>query len=83
MTALDPERIKKRVARMTTDDLLMWADNATSGMQRYLDDFRRSPDEAQLGEINLAALSMTFVCDELAIRLKQEQEALDPGQHPE
>ena len=55
---MDLEKIKARVAKIPTDDLMMWADNAASGMQRHLDDYRRSPDEAYLGEISLAALTM-------------------------
>lgn len=70
----DPEKIRARVARMTTDDIFMWADNAAMGMQRYLDDFRRTLSEDCLAEIKLASLSMDVVVDELAIRLKQYQE---------
>jgi hypothetical protein len=76
MSLLDPGKIRSRVARMTTDDLMLWADNAATGMQRYLDDFRRHPDEAFLGEVKLAALSMDVVVDELSIRLRQQQEQL-------
>jgi hypothetical protein len=66
-------RISKRVARMTTDDLMSWADTATYGMQRQLDDFRRNPDEQHLAEIKLAALSMDAVADELGVRLAQSK----------
>lgn len=69
-------RMTRRVARSTSDDLLFWADNAASGMQRQLDDFRRSPDEAHLAEISLAARTMLAVVDELALRMKQAREAL-------
>lgn len=74
---MDPEKIRRRVAKISTEDLLMWADNAASGMQRQLDDFRRAPAEDHLGEIKLAALSMDVVADELASRLKQAREHLD------
>lgn len=80
---LDPEKIRKRVARLTTDDLMLWADNAATGMQRYLDDFRRNPDEAFLGEVKLAALSMDAVVDELALRLKQHREQLARAEQAE
>lgn len=64
-------RIKTRVEKMSTDDLMSWADTALYGMQRQLDDFRRDPDEAHLAEIKLAALSMDAVADELGVRLNQ------------
>lgn len=80
---MDPEKIRKRVAKIVTDDLLMWADNAASGIQRQLDDFRREPDEAHLGEIKLAALSLDAVADELALRLKQAREVVDAYHHDE
>lgn len=68
-------RIKNRVAKMTTDDLMSWADTATYGMQRQLDDFRRSPAEDHLAEIKLAALSMDAVADELGVRLRQGKQS--------
>lgn len=64
-------RIRTRVEKMTTDDLMSWAETAVYGIQRQLDDFRRDPDEAHLAEIKLAALSMDAVADELGVRLNQ------------
>ena len=64
-------RINRRVAMMSTDDLMSWADTATYGMQRQFDDFRKNPDEAHLAEIKLAALSIDAVADELGVRLAQ------------
>ena len=61
---------------MSTDDLMSWADTATYGMQRQLDDFRRKPDEAHLAEIKLAALSMDAVADELSLRLRQQRDTM-------
>lgn len=59
---------------MTTDDLMSWADSATYGMQRQFDDFRKSPDDAHLAEIKLAALSIDAVADELGVRLAQSRQ---------
>lgn len=59
-------RIQKRVRMMPPDDLLSWADTAASGMQRHLDDFRRTGDTAHLAEIRLAAVSMDAVVERLA-----------------
>lgn len=80
---MDRAKMEARVAGMNTDDLLIWADNAATGMQRYLDDFRRNLDEACLAEVKLAALSMDVVVDELALRLKQYQNQLAREQQPE
>lgn len=80
---MDPEKIRRRVSKIPSADLLLWADNAASGMQRHLDDFRRTPIEDHLGEIKLAALTMDAVVDELATRLKQAREQLDSGDHEE
>lgn len=78
---MTPERIQARVARINTDDLMLWADAAAAGMMRHLDDFRRSRDEAHLGEVSLAALSMGYVVDELASRVRKEREQLDSPGH--
>lgn len=80
---MDLEKIKARVAKIPTDDLMMWADNAASGMQRHLDDYRRSPDEAYLGEISLAALTMGVVVDTLAERARAARKQVDSTGHPE
>lgn len=69
-------RLQKRVAQSTTDDLLSWADQAASGMQRELDDFRRDADEAHLAEISLAALTMGAAVDEIALRLRQHRSTM-------
>ncbi len=68
-------RMARRVQRMDSSALLEWADLATSGMQRQLDDFRKHPDESHLGEINVALLGMGAVVDELALRMRQARES--------
>lgn len=68
-------RMTKRVQGMDSSALLEWADLAAMGMQRQLDDFRRNPDEAHLGEINVALLGMGAVIDELALRMRQARES--------
>lgn len=82
---MNPERIKKRIASLNTSELLDWANLAVSGMMRHLDDFRRSPDEAHLGEVSLAAVTMGFVCDELAerTRARKAKEQVDSASHGE
>lgn len=86
MTALTPDvilaRLRNRVAKMDTNDLMVWADVAAMGIQRQLDDFRKKPDERHLSEIHLATISMDAVCEELGIRMAQAKKLLDPGRHP-
>lgn len=67
-------RLKRRVEKMDSTDLMSWLDMAASGVQRQLDDFRRKPAEDHLAEIKLAALSMDAVADELGVRLRQLQQ---------
>lgn len=83
MTDLDPERIKRRITKLSTSELLDWADVAASGIMRHLDSFRRTPDEAHLGEISLAAVTMGYVVDELAEKLRKAREPLDSASHAE
>lgn len=64
------ERLDRRVRKQSTEDLLMWAETAAMGMQRYVDDFRRTPDESYLGEISLAAATMGAVAQVLAERVR-------------
>lgn len=78
---IDHEKIQRRIARLSTDDLMMWADNAASGMQRQMDDFRRTPVEDHLHETKLAAVTMQYVCDELLERQRKAKQSLDDEQH--
>jgi hypothetical protein len=82
---MNPEKIKRRIASLTESELMDWANLAVSGMMRHLDDHRRSPDEAHLAEISLAAAAMGYVCDSLAERHKARQgkERLDSDSHAE
>ena len=75
---IKPEQIRNRVQRMDSSMLIEWADLAASGMQRQLDDFRRGPDEAHLGEIQVALITMGAVVDELGERMRQRREAGTP-----
>lgn len=68
--------IRKRVAKISTTDLLMWAEQAFAGGLRYLDDFRRNPDLAFLGEIQTALIALGATVDELVIRVEAQHEEL-------
>lgn len=76
----DPEelarRLRKRVEGMDTNSLRMWADAAVMGMQRHMDEFFRTPDEAHLAEISLACTSMHAVVDELQVRFRQMRDSM-------
>lgn len=74
---MDPEKIRRRVEKIPTSDLLTWAENSAAGQMRYLDDYRRSPDEAYLGEIALAALSMQIVVEVLGERVRNARNQVD------
>lgn len=80
---MDRAKLEARVQGQKTDDLLIWADTAASGMQRYLDDFRRTGDVACLAEVKLAALTMDAVVDEVAIRMEQYRAQLARQQQAE
>lgn len=66
--------IRKRVAKISTTDLLMWAEQALAGGLRYLDDFRKDPDLAYLGEIQTALIALGAVVDELTLRVEAQRE---------
>jgi hypothetical protein len=80
---MNPERIRRRIASLSTPELLDWANLAVSGMMRHLDDFRRSPDEAHLAEVKLAAVTLDYVVDDLAERHRKARERLDSASHGE
>lgn len=70
------ERAKRRIARMSRAELLDWADTAIAGMQRHLEEYRRTRDEAHMGELEIAETNLCLVLFELMDRQKQ---ARDPG----
>ena len=80
---MNPERIKRRIASLSTPELMDWANLAVSGMMKHLDDFRRSPDETHLGEVSLAAVTLGYVVDDLAERTRNARPALDSRGHGE
>lgn len=61
-------RAKKRIARMRDGDLLDWADVAVPGIQKHLDFYRRSGDEAHLVEASTAEWQLSLVLTEMMDR---------------
>ena len=67
---LDPivEKARKRLARLSTHEILNWADSAGSGMAKAFDDFRKHGEKETLEEIERALKSMSAVVEELKAR---------------
>lgn len=65
------ERARRRVTRMSTHELLAWADQAGSGMAKAFSDFRREGSLTPLDEIRTALLALTAVTDELTARTER------------
>lgn len=62
------ERARRRVTKITTPDLLLWADQALFGLGRDLDTFRRSGDLASLTEALEASVALRAVLEEVTRR---------------
>lgn len=61
-------RTRKRLNRMRDGDLLDWADVAVPGIQRHLDYYRRTGDEAHLVEASTAEWQLSLVLTEMMDR---------------
>lgn len=61
-------RARRRIARMGDAELLSWADAAIPGMQRHLEEYRRTGDEAHLIELGIADMQFSLVLTELTDR---------------
>lgn len=70
------ERTRKRIAKMSPRDLVSWAEVAIFGMQRHLDEYRRSDDEAHLMELAFAEMQFNLVVTEL---VAEKQARKDEG----
>lgn len=66
--AEEQTRARRRVARMSTHDLLEWADTAGSGMAKGFSDYRKEGQLESLDEIRYALLALVAVTDELQAR---------------
>jgi hypothetical protein len=71
---MTPEQIRKRIRGLSTYELTNWLDMALAGAQHHLDDYRRTKDEAEVGEINIGLIAINAVVDELLLRSKAEAE---------
>lgn len=65
---------RRRVSRLSTNELLNWADVASAGLMRGFEDYRGKGDKRSLDEIRVTLISLTALTDELIIRHEVEQE---------
>lgn len=72
----DPQlaKARKRVAKLSTNELLGWADVAAAGMMRGFEDYRSKGQIVSLDEIKITLLSLSALTDELIIRHEVEHE---------
>lgn len=73
VTAATIERAKRRIAKMSRTELIDWFEAAIGGMQRHMEEYRRTRDEAHLGELEIAETNMCLVLFELMDRTKNPQ----------
>lgn len=59
---------RRRVRKVSTHDLLEWADAAGSGMAKGFGDYRKDRELVSLEEIRTALMSLLAVTDELYAR---------------
>jgi hypothetical protein len=65
-------RARRRVTKMSSHELLNWADAAGTGMARAFGDFRRAGEVTSLDEVHGALLALAAVTDELKLRAEME-----------
>lgn len=68
VSAATIERARKRIRRLGDRELLDWAENAIPGMQRHMDVYRRTDDDAHLMELAFAEMQLNLVVTELIDR---------------
>jgi hypothetical protein len=62
------ERAQKRLSRLTTPDILNWADQAGTGIAKALDDYRRLGDQQSLDEAQNGISAVAGAIDVLSSR---------------
>ncbi len=66
VVAAEIERARRRVQRMTIEEMLNWADLAGSDMMRLFRAYRKDPNS--LEDIRLAVVGLTAIYEELQSR---------------
>ena len=66
------KQASRRVRKMSTNDLLNWADVAWSGTAKGFMDYREHGDDASLAEIGLGVITLHAVVLELKARASTE-----------
>lgn len=73
-------RTQKRLRKMADRELLDWAEVAIPGMQRHLDAYRRTDEDAHLMELSYSELQLNLVLTELLTRHSaRREEGLTPS----
>ena len=62
------ERLEQRAARLASEDLMSWADQATLAVGRAFGDFYREGRSDSLDEARLGAASLVVVLEEIEAR---------------
>lgn len=77
ITVTDEEelaRARRRVARMSVNELLDWADAAGSGMAKGFSDYRKEGEMVSLEDIRVGLIALTALTDELIGRHEAEHQ---------
>ena len=74
------ERTQKRIKRLGDRELMDWAEVAIPGMQRHLETYRRTDEDAHLMELAFAETQLNLVVTEL---IERHQARRDEGLTPD
>lgn len=69
---IDPDKIQKRVQNMSEGDLLDWLEVAIPGMQRHLEQYRKTRNPDHLGELIIAETTANIVVTELMEKMQKK-----------
>lgn len=72
-------RTQKRIKKLADRELLDWAEEAIPGMQRHLEYYRRTDEDAHLMELAFGEMKLNLVVTEL---LDRHQARRDEGLTP-
>jgi hypothetical protein len=61
-------RTKRRIANLSDREEMEWLDAALSGVQRHLDEYRKTGEVAHLGEMIIAETPIAAVLDDMVKR---------------
>lgn len=62
------DRLRKRIQRLSDDELASWAANANVGVWKGLEDYKRLHDRAELDELSKEAAIIMLIIEEFQKR---------------